>query len=53
MDREKHEKIPAAERLFLQAVQFEERNEFGKAFKCLLAGARLGDSGSQLNLGNF
>jgi TPR repeat protein len=53
MDREKHAKIPAAERLFLEAEQFEEENDFRNAFKCLLAGAQLGDSGSQLNLGNF
>jgi TPR repeat protein len=53
MDREIHAKIPAAERLFLEAEQFEEENDFRSAFKCLLAGAQLGDSGSQLNLGNF
>jgi len=53
MDRQKHARIPAAERLFLEAEQFEEKNDFRNAFRCLLAGAQLGDSGSQLNLGNF
>lgn len=53
MDREKHARIPAAEQLFLEAEQFEEKSDFRNAFRCLLAGARLGDSGSQLNLGNF
>lgn len=42
MDREKHAKIPAAERLFLEAEQFEEKNDFRNAFRYLLAGAQLG-----------
>jgi len=53
MDRERHPKIAAAERLFLEAEQFEEKGDFRNAFKHLLAGAQLGDTGSQLNLGNF
>jgi len=53
MDRQRHARIPAAERLFLEAERFEEKNDFRNAFKCLLSGAQLGDSGSQLNLGNF
>jgi len=53
MDREKHDKIPDAEQLFLKAEQFEEKNDLRNAFKCLLAGAQLGDTGSQLNLGNI
>jgi TPR repeat protein len=53
MDRETHDKIPDAEQLFLKAEQFEEKNDLRNAFKCLLAGAQLGDTGSQLNLGNF
>ncbi|HKO05685.1 MAG TPA: hypothetical protein VJW51_13095 [Candidatus Acidoferrales bacterium] len=46
-------KTPDAESLFLEAEQSEERGDFRNAFKCLLAAARLGDRGSQLNLGNF
>ncbi len=53
MDQERHPRIPAAEKLFLEAEQFEEKGDLKSAFKCLLAGARLGDTGSQLNLGNF
>jgi uncharacterized protein len=41
------------ESLFLEAEHHEEKGEFKKAFHCLLAAAELGDSGSQLNLGNF
>src|ERR1700733_1965814 len=44
---------PETKSLFGQAERYEEKHDFGKAFKCLLAAARLGDTGSQLNLGNF
>ena len=53
MDQQKHPRIPAAEKLFLEAEQFEEKGDLRSAFERLLAGARLGDTGSQLNLGNF
>jgi TPR repeat protein len=42
-----------AEKLFLEAERFEETGDYKSAFKSLLAGARLGDSGCQMNLGNF
>lgn len=42
-----------AETLFASANLFEEKRQFKKAFKCLLAAAALGHSSSQLNLGNF
>jgi TPR repeat protein len=41
------------EKLFLEAERFEAMGDFKSAFKSLLAGARLGDSGGQANLGNF
>jgi TPR repeat protein len=53
MTSAKHEKAPTAERLFLEAYRYEEARDFKSAFKCLLASAQLGDSGSQINLGNF
>ena len=37
----------------LEAERYEEAGDFRSAFKCLLAGAQLGDSGCQTNLGNF
>jgi TPR repeat protein len=49
----KRDKMPDAERMFFEAEQFEEKGDFRNAFKRLLAGAQLGDAGSQLNLGNF
>jgi len=42
-----------SEKLFLEAERFEEAGDFKSAFKSLLAGAQLGDSGCQSNLGNF
>ena len=44
---------PSAESLFLEAYHHEEIGNLKNAFKCLLASARLGDTGAQLNLGNF
>jgi TPR repeat protein len=41
------------ERLFNEAYRHEEDGDLMRAFQCLLAGARLGDSGCQINLGNF
>jgi TPR repeat protein len=41
------------EKLFLEAERYEETGDFKSAFKSLLAGALLGDSGCQSNLGNF
>jgi TPR repeat protein len=49
----KRDKTPDPEGLFLEAEQSEEKGDFRHAFKCLLAAAQLGDTGSQLNLGNF
>ncbi len=49
----KREKTPDPAKLFLEAERYEETGDFSSAFKCLLAAAQLGDSGSQLNLGNF
>jgi len=48
-----HERTRGGERLFLEAEQFEEKGDFKSAFNRLLAGAQLGDTPSQLNLGNF
>lgn len=53
MTSAKRDKTPNAERLFLEAEQYEEKGDFGAAFKRLLAAAQLGHVGSQLNLGNF
>jgi TPR repeat protein len=41
------------EKLFNEAYRHEEDGDLKRAFQCLLAGARLGDSGCQINLGNF
>lgn len=41
------------EKLLLEAERYEERGDFRSAFKSLLAGALLEDSGCQSNLGNF
>jgi TPR repeat protein len=49
----KHNKTLHAKHLFLEAEQYDEAGKFRKAFTRLLAGAKLGDAGSQLNLGNF
>jgi TPR repeat protein len=40
-------------KLLLEAERYEEKRDFRNAFKCLLAGALLEDSGCQSNLGNF
>jgi len=53
MDREKQPRNPDAEKLFVEGERFEEKNDYRNAFKCLLAGAQLGHTGCQLNLGNF
>jgi TPR repeat protein len=49
----KRDKTSDAERLFLEAEQYEEKRDFNNAFNCLLAAAQLGHRMSQLNLGNF
>jgi TPR repeat protein len=41
------------EDLFVQAEKYEEVGDLEKAFGCLLRAARLGHSGSQLNVGHF
>jgi TPR repeat protein len=46
-------KTKQREELFLEAARYEEAGDFGRAFRCLLTAAQLGDAGSQLNLGNF
>jgi TPR repeat protein len=53
MTSAKHDKTADAERLFLEAEQYEEEGGFKNAFNCLLAAAQLGHHMSQLNLGNF
>ncbi len=47
------DEIHDPEVLFLEAYKNEERKDFKSAFKCLLRAAQLGDTGSQINLGNF
>jgi TPR repeat protein len=41
------------ERLFSEAYRHEEGGDLKRAFQCLLAGAKLGHSSCQINLGNF
>ena len=41
------------EALFIEAERYEEEGAFEKAFKCLLAAAKAGHTGSQVNLGSF
>jgi TPR repeat protein len=41
------------EDLLRNAEQYEESGDFKQAFRCLLTGAQLGDTGCQINLGNF
>jgi len=40
-------------KLFLETERREESGDFSNAFKSLLAGARLGHTSCQVNLGNF
>ena len=40
-------------KLFEEAYRHEQNGDLKRAFQCLLAGARLEDSGCQINLGNF
>jgi TPR repeat protein len=49
----KRNKMDDPENFLLSAERFEEARDFKSAFKSLLAGALLGDSGCQANLGNF
>jgi TPR repeat protein len=44
---------PETESLFNEALRYEEKREFRKAFECLLAAARLGHTGSQISVANF
>ena len=53
MTRAKRRKTLDPEKLFLEAERHAESRDFRNAFKSLLAGALLGDSGCQANLGNF
>jgi TPR repeat protein len=46
-------KTAVPEKFLLEAERYEESGDFKSAFKSLLAGALLGDSGCQANLGNF
>jgi TPR repeat protein len=41
------------EAMFVEAYRYEEKRDFKNAFKCLSTAARLGHTGSQINLGNF
>ena len=47
------DKSAVPDQLLREAERHEERGDLKRAFRCLLAGAQLGDSGCQLNLGNF
>jgi TPR repeat protein len=49
----KRDRTADPEKLLFEAERYEEAGDFKRAFKCLLAGALLGDSGCQANLGNF
>jgi len=49
----KHTKTDDPEKFLRSAERLEESGEFKGAFESLLAGAQLGDSGCQANLGNF
>jgi TPR repeat protein len=46
-----HESNP--EELFLQAAKHEDRGELRSAFRLYLEGAKAGDTGCQINVGNF
>lgn len=46
MKSAKHNNTGEAESLFGKAEQYEEKGDFESAFKCLLAAAQLGDTGS-------
>jgi len=49
----KRNKISETDKLLREAELHEEEGNFRAAFECLLAGANLGDSSCQVNLGNF
>lgn len=53
MNSVKHDKTLEAERLFNEADQYDEKGDFKNAFKCFLAAAHLGNTGCQVNLGNY
>ena len=42
-----------ADRLFSQACRLEEQGKMRSAFRLMLAAAKLGDIGAQLNVGNY
>ena len=42
-----------ASTLFIRADKCEERGEMGSAFRLMLAAAKLGDTGAQVNVGNY
>jgi TPR repeat protein len=47
------DEMPNPDHLFIQAYRHEDKGDCKGAFKCLLIAARLGHTGSQINLGNF
>ncbi len=49
----KHSKTLDPDELFNQSWRHEEKGDLASAFKCLLAGARLGHTSCQINLGNY
>lgn len=53
MKSPKHNKTLDAELLFNKADQYDEKGDFKNAFKCFLAAAHLGNTGCQVNLGNY
>lgn len=53
MKSPKHNKTLDAELLFNKADQYDEKGDFRNAFKCFLAAAKLGNTGCQINLGNY
>lgn len=39
--------------LFVRADKYEDMGQPRKAFRCMLAAAKLGDTGAQINVGNY
>ncbi len=44
---------PDSENIFIEAGRYEEVGDFKSAYICLLAAAELGNTGAQINLGNY
>lgn len=53
MPKAKHHNAARAARLFIDADKYEEKRNFRAAFECYLSAAKLGDTGCQVNLGNY